>query len=107
MLLSSCEATTIVYRFLVKTVAEADIDLVTKLQMNFTGLTIFSMEWCIEYCFMLVLMLRQDSLPSFYWTRGRSMLHVLALGLLPSVLQISPSGHVSHTGSLRVPFCAY
>ena len=84
-----------VYRSLVKTVLEAEIDLATKFQMVFTGHTIFSMEWRIEYQFMLVLMLRHDSLPSSYWTSGRSMFHILALGLLPSVIQIFPSGHVS------------
>ena len=88
-----------------KTIPEADIYLATKFQF-FTRHTIFSMDWRIEYYFMLVLMLRQDSLPSIYWTRGRSMFHVLALGLLPSVIQISPCGRVSQKGSLSVHFCA-
>ena len=72
-----------------ETIPEADIHLAPRFQMDFSRHTIFSMEWRIEHYFMILLMPRQGSLPSIYWTRRRSMFHALALGSLPSVIRSS------------------
>ena len=47
--------------YLLKTVAEADIDLATNLQTEFTPYSILLMEGRIEYHLKLVLALRKDS----------------------------------------------
>ena len=106
MQLTSCEATTIVYRFLMKTVSEADIDLATEFQMNFY----WAYNLLNEVPHRIIFPFCTHAWPKFS-TINLLDQRVFCISFtssgITSAIQIYPSGHVSHKGSLKVHFYAY